>query len=42
MSGLASGAERVYLHEEGISLGDLQADLEAMIDRSSRASGSAC
>ena len=33
MSGLASGAERVYLHEEGISLGELQADLEALIDR---------
>jgi 6-phosphofructokinase 1 len=27
MSGLASGAERVYLHEEGVTLRDLQADL---------------
>jgi 6-phosphofructokinase 1 len=27
MSGLATGAERVYLHEEGVSLQDLQADL---------------
>ncbi len=28
MGGLAGGAERVYLHEEGISLQSLQADLE--------------
>jgi 6-phosphofructokinase 1 len=28
MSGLASGAERVYLHEEGVHLEDLQKDLE--------------
>jgi 6-phosphofructokinase 1 len=31
MSGLATGAERVYLHEEGVTLVDLQADLQAMI-----------
>ncbi len=31
MSGLATGAERVYLHEEGVALHDLQADLGAMI-----------
>jgi 6-phosphofructokinase 1 len=31
MSGLATGAERVYLHEEGVTLADLQVDLEAMI-----------
>jgi len=31
MSGLASGAERVYLHEEGVTLHDLQADLTNMI-----------
>jgi 6-phosphofructokinase 1 len=28
MSGLATGAERVYLHEEGVTLRDLQADVE--------------
>ena len=27
VSGLATGAERVYLHEEGVTLADLQADL---------------
>ena len=32
MSGLAGGAERVYLHEEGITLKDLQADVERMIE----------
>ncbi|MCL4845308.1 MAG: 6-phosphofructokinase [Acidobacteria bacterium] len=32
MSGLASGAERVYLHEWGVSLADLQADLARMTD----------
>ncbi len=32
MSGLAGGAERVYLHEEGITLKDLQAEVEHMID----------
>ena len=31
MSGLASGAERIYLPEEGVSLKDLQADVERMI-----------
>lgn len=30
MSGLASGAERVYLHEEGITLADLAQDVERM------------
>jgi 6-phosphofructokinase 1 len=30
MSGLATGAERVYLHEEGISLNDLVADVEQL------------
>ncbi|MDX1521302.1 MAG: 6-phosphofructokinase [Anaerolineae bacterium] len=32
MSGLASGAERVYLHEEGVTLQDLQADLNYLIE----------
>jgi len=32
MSGLATGAERVYIHEEGITLSDLQADVEELID----------
>ncbi len=31
MGGLATGAERVYLPEEGITLRDLQADLDEMI-----------
>ena len=31
MSGLASGAERVYLPEEGITLGDLQSDLVSLV-----------
>jgi len=31
MSGLATGAERVYLHEEGLNLKDLQNDLEDLI-----------
>jgi 6-phosphofructokinase 1 len=31
MSGLAAGAERIYLHEEGITLNDLQADVERML-----------
>jgi 6-phosphofructokinase 1 len=30
MGGLASGAERVYMHEEGITLQDLQADVERL------------
>jgi 6-phosphofructokinase 1 len=32
MSGLASGAERVYLNEEGVKLSDLEADLKHMIE----------
>jgi 6-phosphofructokinase 1 len=32
MSGLATGAERVYLHEEGVSLHDLQADLDQLVE----------
>ena len=32
MSGLATGAERVYLNEEGVTLSDLEADLNQMID----------
>ena len=32
MAGLATGAERVYLHEEGVTLADLQRDLTRMID----------
>jgi 6-phosphofructokinase 1 len=32
MSGLATGAEQVYLSEEGINLRDLQVDLEKLID----------
>ena len=32
MSGLATGAERVYLHEEGVSLNDLRADLNQLVD----------
>jgi len=31
MSGLATGAERVYLPEDGITLGDLQTDLATLI-----------
>ncbi|PIE18393.1 MAG: 6-phosphofructokinase [Proteobacteria bacterium] len=31
MSGMATGAERVYLHEEGVKLRDLQADLEDLV-----------
>jgi 6-phosphofructokinase 1 len=31
MSGLATGAERVYLHEEGVSLNDLEADLKNLV-----------
>ena len=30
MSGLATGAERVYLHEEGVTLDDLRADVEML------------
>ena len=32
MGGLASGSERVYLHEEGVTLKDLQTDVEALTD----------
>lgn len=32
LSGLATGAERVYLPEEGVSLADLQVDLDALKD----------
>ncbi len=31
MSGLATGAERVYIHEEGVTLRDLQKDVEKLI-----------
>ena len=31
MSGLATGAERVYLHEEGVTLNDLQTDLNHLV-----------
>jgi 6-phosphofructokinase 1 len=30
MGGLATGAERVYIHEEGVTLSDLQADVETL------------
>jgi 6-phosphofructokinase 1 len=30
MSGLATGAERVYMHEEGVTLKDLQMDVERL------------
>ena len=39
MGGLATGAERVYLPEEGITLDRLQDDLEACEPASSSASG---
>lgn len=32
MGGLASGAERVYMHEEGITLQELQADVEKLTE----------
>ncbi|NPV66947.1 MAG: 6-phosphofructokinase [Anaerolineae bacterium] len=31
MSGLATGAERIYLHEEGLTLKDLQDDLASLV-----------
>ncbi len=31
-SGLATGAERVYLHEEGVTLADLQRDLARLVE----------
>lgn len=30
MGGLATGAERVYIHEEGVTVSDMQADVELM------------
>jgi 6-phosphofructokinase 1 len=30
MSGMATGAERVYLHEEGVTLSDLKTDVESL------------
>src|SRR5690606_32655388 len=32
MSGLATGAERIYLHEEGVTLADLQHDVRRLVD----------
>ena len=32
LSGLATGAERVYMHEEGVTLADLQRDLAALAE----------
>lgn len=32
MSALATGAERVYLHEEGVTLADLDADVHQLVD----------
>jgi 6-phosphofructokinase 1 len=32
LGGLATGAERVYIHEEGVTLADLQRDLTAMAE----------
>lgn len=32
VSGIATGAERVYLHEEGVKLRDLQKDLENLVE----------
>ncbi|MEM7129870.1 MAG: 6-phosphofructokinase [Chloroflexota bacterium] len=32
MSALASGAERVYLHEEGVTLKDLQRDVDLLVE----------
>ena len=36
LSGLATGAERVYLHEDGVTLADLQRDLERLKRRFQR------
>jgi len=33
LSGLATGAERVYLHEDGVTIADLQRDLERLKQR---------
>jgi 6-phosphofructokinase 1 len=32
MGGLATGAERVYIHEEGVTLNDLKQDLDYLVD----------
>lgn len=32
MSGMATGAERVYLHEEGVTLKDLQNDVDQLVE----------
>jgi 6-phosphofructokinase 1 len=32
VSGIASGAERVYLHEEGVTINDLLHDLESLVE----------
>ncbi len=32
LSGLATGAEKVYMHEDGVTLADLQRDLESLRD----------
>jgi 6-phosphofructokinase 1 len=32
MSGLATGAEKVYMHEDGVTLADLQRDLQMLTD----------
>ena len=32
MSGLATGAEKVYMHEDGVTLADLQKDLQMLTD----------
>jgi 6-phosphofructokinase 1 len=32
VSGLATGAEKVYMHEDGVTLADLQRDLQSLID----------
>ena len=32
LSGLATGAEKVYMHEDGVTLADLQHDLTSLID----------
>jgi 6-phosphofructokinase 1 len=32
LSGLATGAERVYMHEDGVTLADLQRDLQSLTD----------
>jgi 6-phosphofructokinase 1 len=32
LSGLATGAERVYMHEDGVTLADLQRDLQMLTD----------